>query len=224
MKRYAAFVAFIVLVLTPGTAALGQTTLLVSGGLNRASVAFSGDDVNELSENPEPAMRMWVGLAAAVPVSENWSLELGAGYSQKGRGGSFVVSEYGFEGTLEFENLLDYLEVAAHASRSFPLADRARVNLLAGPTLAMQQSCRSIFRFADEEMTEDCTDDDARRKIDLGLSGGMRIKIGLSEKVGFTVGALYTLGLLNLNTDADFDLIGKHRVLTLQAGLAYSIG
>lgn len=216
----AALVAIAVVTLAPGTAALGQTTLLVSGGLNRASVAVSGDDADELGDLG-PVTRMWVGLAASVPVSEDWDLELGAGLSQKGFGQS--LEGFDVEGTLE----LNYLEMTAHVGKSLPVADRASVKLLAGPALALRLSCRTTTRTPEEEKTEDCPEDedDQPRGTDMGLGGGVRLQIGLSEEVGLTVGAFYTLGLLNIDEeDDDFDLVIKNRALTLRAGLTFPIG
>ncbi len=119
---------------------------------------------------------------------------------------------------------LDCLEVTAHAGKSFPVADRVSVKLLAGPALAMRQSCRIVARTQEEEETEDCDEDDELRETDLGLGGGVRLQVDLSEEVGLTVGAHYTLGLLNVNEDDDFDLTMKNRALTLRAGLAFLIG
>lgn len=217
MKRHAALVAIAVVTLAPGTA-LGQTTLLVSGGLNRASVAVSGDDADEVGDIG-PVTRMWVGLAASVPVSEDWDLELGAGLSQKGFG--VIFDDFGFHVEASFE--IDYFEITAHAGKSLPVADRASVKLLVGPTLAMRLSCRITAKTPEEEKTEDC-DEDELRETDLGLSGGLRLRIGLSEEVGLTVGAFYTLGLPDLDEDDDYDITMKSRALTLRAGLAFPIG
>ncbi|MDE2975519.1 MAG: outer membrane beta-barrel protein [Gemmatimonadota bacterium] len=217
MKRHAALVAIAFVTLAPGTA-LGQTTLLVSGGLNRASMAVSGDDADEVGDI-SPVTRMWVGLAASVPVSEDWDLELGAGLSQKGFG--VIFDDFGFDFEASFE--IDYFEITAYAGKSLPVADRISVKLLVGPALAMRLSCRITAKTPEEEKTEDC-DEDEWRETDLGLGGGVRLRIGLSEEVGLTVGAFYTLGLPDLDEDDDFDITIKSRALTLRAGLAFPIG
>ena len=79
MKHFATVVALALLLLTPAPPAQGQTTLLVSAGLNRASVTIS----NRPNEVVEPAMRISIGLAAGISISEGWNAELGASYSQK---------------------------------------------------------------------------------------------------------------------------------------------
>ena len=116
----------------------------------------------------------------------------------------------------------DYLELTTLASKRFRAGDRVYVHLLAGPAPAFLMSCQVI----EGEDSEDCHDDldDGPRKVDLGLAGGIRFEIGLSEKVGLSVGALYNHGILNLNDSGDDDITIKNRGMTLRAGLAYSIG
>ncbi|MCE2398660.1 MAG: hypothetical protein J4F34_06450 [Gemmatimonadetes bacterium] len=97
------------------------------------------------------------------------------------------------------------------------------MSLLAGPALALELSCQTTLSYGGSEETDDCETDDGTRDTDLGLAGGVRLRMGLSERVGVTVGALYTLGLLNLAEDADDDGSLKIRVLTLGVGLAYAI-
>ena len=210
MNRFATSAAATLILLSPATSALGQTTLLISGGLSLASMTSSDEELNSLVES---SMGMSIGLTAGIPVSESLNLELGASYSQKG----FATAE----GTLD----LGYLDVTALASKPFPMSDRASVHLLAGPALAYKVSCQVTVSFEAEEFSEDCDDEFIMmRSMDLGLAGGVRFEIGLSEKAGLSVGAFYTYGLLNQNVDDNEALSIKHRVLTLRAGLAYSIG
>jgi len=219
VKRLATLVAVTATLLAPATPALAQSALLFSGGLNRASIAVTGGEY-ALLEYLEPVTRMSAGLAVEIPLSEGWNIELGGSYSQKG----YAIDdnpELGGSGS----GAIDYLEVTALASKPFPLGDRASVSLLAGPALALQVSCQTTTSFADSEETEDCGTDDGPRDTDLGLAGEVRLRMGLSEKVGVTVGALYTLGLQNLSEDEDVDddFSITSRVLTLGVGLAYAI-
>jgi len=217
VKRIAPLVAVTATLLLPATPALGQTALL-SFGLNRASVSVTGDE-EEAAEYLEPVVRMSAGLAVGIPLLEGWSAELGGSYSQKGY--AVDVPQFG-DGSVA----IDYLEVTALAGVAFPLGDRASVNLLAGPALAMQLSCQVTLSFEGSEETEDCDPDDrddGPKDSDLGLAGGVRFRIGLSEEMGVTVGALYTLGLQSLFEGVDEDDNAKNRVMTLSAGLAYTI-
>ena len=131
MNRLATTAAATVLLLLPATAALGQSQLLVSGGLNRASVASSEDT----GDAQKSVMRLAIGLAVGIPVSEGLNLQLGASYSQKGFG-------LGAEGFGEVTTEIDYLELTALVSKPFPVGDRASAYLLAGPALALKLSCQ----------------------------------------------------------------------------------
>ena len=191
-------------------AALAQTTFTVAGGLNLASVAASADE----GVTPESVTRLVVGVSVGISMSEGLGLHLGAGYSQKG----FAASAFGADVTTE----IDYLELTALAGMPLSLGERSSVHLLAGPALAFKLSCGASATFMGEGLSEDCGDD-GPKSMDLGLTGGARLEIGLSEKMGFSVGALYNLGLLNMD-DGDGSGTIKSRVMTLQAGIVLSAG
>lgn len=201
--------ATITLPLWPG-ATLAQTTFTVAGGLNMASVALSEDE----GLSPESVTRLALGVSAGIPMSERLELHLGAGYSQKG----FSASAFGVDITTE----IDYLELTALAGLPLSAGERASVHLLAGPALAFKLSCRGSASFMGEGLSEDCGDD-GPKSMDLGLAGGARLEIGLSERMGVSLGALYNLGLMNMEDSDDSGTI-KSRVLTLQAGVVFSGG
>ena len=190
-------------------AAVAHTRLTVAGGVNLASAAVSEDEGLSL----ESVTRLAIGVSAGIPMSARLELHLGAGYSQKG----FAVSAFGADAATE----IDYLELSALAGMPFSVGERASLHLLAGPALAFKLSCGVSATFMGEELSEDCGDD-GPKSMDLGLAGGARLEIGLSEKMGISVGALYNLGLLNMD-DSDGSETIKSRVMTLQAGVVYSI-
>ena len=193
----------------PG-AALAQTTLTFAGGLNMASVALSPDE----GVSSESVTRLAIGVSAGIPMSERLGLHLGAGYSQKG----FSASGFGVDITTE----IDYLEFTALAGIPLSGGERASVHLLAGPALALKLSCQASASFMGESLSDDCGDD-GPKSMDLGLAGGARLEFGLSEKMGVSLGALYNLGLTNMD-DGDGSETIKNRVLTLQAGVVFSGG
>ena len=141
-------------------------------------------------------------------------LHLGAGYSQKG----FAASAFGADVTTE----IDYLELTVLAGMPLSLGERSSVQLLAGPALAFKLSCGVSATFMGESLSGDCGDD-GPKSMDMGLAGGARLEIGLSETMGLSVGALYNLGLLNMDDSGGSGTV-KSRVMTLQAGFVFSGG
>lgn len=190
-------------------AAQAQTNLTVVGGLNLASVATDTDGLS-----PESVTRLALGASVDIPVADRIGLHVGAAYSQKG----FAIAAFGAEATTR----IDYLEFTALAGLPISVAERASVHILAGPALALKVSCDVSASFLGEEINEDCGDD-GPKGMDLGLAGGARLEFGVSEKMGVSVGALYNLGLTNMDDSGAGESI-KSRVMTLQAGIVYSIG
>ncbi len=201
----------ITLAATGPDAAVAQTELTVAGGLNMASVAV---DTEGLTISPESVTRFAIGASAERPISERFGVHLGAGYSQKG----FAVDVFGVATTTE----VDYLELTALAGMPFPVSEQASLHLLAGPALAFKVSCGVSGDYMGEEVGEDCGAD-GPKSMDFGLTGGARLEFGMSERMGLSVGALYNLGLTNMD-DTDADGTIKNRVMSLQAGIVYSIG
>ncbi|MXW17902.1 MAG: PorT family protein [Gemmatimonadetes bacterium] len=191
-------------------AALAQTTVTISGGLNMASVALSEDE----GVSPESVTRLAIGMSAGIPMSERLGLHLGAAYSQKG----LSANVFGADITTE----INYLEFTALAGIPLSSGDRASVHLLAGPALAFKLSCQASASFMGESLSEDCGDD-GPKSMDLGLAGGARLEIGLSARLGVSLGALYNLGLTNMD-DGDGSGTIRSRVLTLQAGVVLTGG
>ncbi len=223
---------------TPGAPVRAQTTLSLTGGVNRTSLDTDADGASSVFES---LTRMSIGLAATLPVSNRFGLQLGGRYVQKG-GRLDVLGVLGMMGNMfgGFEEMppgasfdadyqMDYVELSALARVGFPLSgDRVSGHLLAGPALGLQSSCKGVVRLSglDEppvNVSSDC--DEAGldfRKIDVGLAGGAGIDIGLTGSVNVHLGLLYTLGLSNVFED--FGGSAKHRALTLRTGLVLPIG
>lgn len=167
-----------------------------------------------LSISPESVTRLAIGASLEVPMSDRFGLHLGGAYSQKG----FGIDAFGATATTE----IDYLELTALGGMPLSVSDQATVHLLAGPALAFKVSCGVSASFMGENLSEDCGDD-GPKSMDLGLMGGARLEFAVSEKMGLSIGALYNLGLTNMDDSGDEATI-KSRVMTLQAGVVYSIG
>ena len=191
-------------------AAMAQTRLTVAGGLNLATVDSGRGGLDPGIGHPAGNR----GQRRNPDVGE-------VGTSPRCRllpEGLRSISAFGVSVTTE----IDYLEVTALAGIPFSVSERASVHLLAGPALAFKLSCQASATFLGEDLSEDCGDD-GPKAMDLGLVGGARLEFGVSDKMGVSVGALYNFGLLNMD-DSGSDETVKNRVMSLQAGIVYSIG
>ena len=227
--------------LAPGpTPVCAQATLSLTGGVNRTSL---GTDADGASRAPifESLTRMSIGLAATLPVSDRFGLQLGGRYAQKG-GRLDVLGVLGTMGDMfgGFEEMppgasfdadyqMDYVELSALARVGFPLSgDRVSGHLLAGPALGLRSSCEGVVRLSglDEpafNVSSDCDEAGVDiGTIDLGLAGGAGIDIGLTDSIDAQLGLLYTLGLSNVFKDVGGS--AKHRALTIRTGLVLPIG
>ena len=218
-----------------------QTTLSLTGGVNLTSLA--ADTEGTLAPGFESLTRMSIGLAATIPVSDRFGLQLGGRYAQKGGRldvlGLMAMMDdiFGFGGfeemppgaSFEADYEMDFVEFSALARVGFPLSgDRVSGHLLAGPALGLLSSCEGVARISglDEpavNVSSDCDESGLDfRKIDVGLAGGAGIDIGLTDSIDAHLGLLYTLGLSNVSEDIGGSL--KHRALSIRAGLAFPIG
>ena len=223
MKRLLPPLLATILLLLTGTPAFGQVSLAVTGGMNIASLNVSTDD--GFVPDFQSVMRLSIGLAANIAASENWGVQLGGSYTQKG--GSFSFSEQGMSAEARVE--IEYVEFMALGRAQFPVSgDRISAHLLAGPALALQSSCQltgkaTVPDGSTLEITEDCEEaTDLNRSYDLGLAGGGGFEIKVLDTLGMSFDVLYTYGLLDLDLSDSASM--KQRALTLRAGLVYSIG
>ena len=224
MKRFATPLLTTFLLLLTVTPAFSQVSLAVTGGVNIASLDISTD--SDFVPDIQSVTRLSIGLAANIPASESWGLQLGGSYSQKG--GRFEISEQGVSAESRVET--DYLEFTVLGRARFPVSgDRVSAHLLAGPALALESSCQLTAKATGLdagtfEFTEDCDGATGldRSTYDLGLAGGGGLEIKLLDTLGMSFGLLYTYGLLDLDK-SDSDSL-KQRALSLRAGLVYSIG
>lgn len=215
-----------------------QTTLSLTGGVNRTSLNVDADGA--FSPDLESLTRMSVGLAATIPVSDRFGLQLGGRYAQKGgRLDVIGVLEMGDmmggledipSGTsLHADIKMDYVELTVLARVGFPLSgDRVSGHLLAGPTLGVRSSCEFGVSFSGPDIPAFDVESDCEemefdfRPLDFGLAGGAGIDIGLTDSIDAHLGLLYTLGFADISEDVDDTT--RHRALTIQAGLAIPIG
>lgn len=228
-----------VLLTLEATPVRAQATLSLTGGVNLTSLDTDSDGTR--FPGFESLTRMSIGLAATLPVSDRFGLQLEGRYAQKGGrldvlGVMAMMGDMfgGFEemppgASFDADYQMDFVELSALARVGFPLSgDRVSGHLLAGPALGLRASCEGVVRLSglDEppfNVSSDC--DEAGLDfgtIDLGLAGGAGIDIGLTDSVDAHLGLLYVLGLSNVAED--FGGSAKHRALTIRAGLGLPIG
>ena len=217
-----------------------QATLSLLGGVNRTSLSTDADGASRAPVF-ESLTRMSIGLAATLPVSDRFGLQLGGRYAQKG-GRLDVLGVLGMMGDMfgGFEDMppgasfdadyeMNFVELSALARIGFPLSDnRVSGHLLAGPALGLRSSCEAVVRLSglDEppvNVSSDCDEGGLDLgTIDVGLAGGAGIDIAVTDSIDAQLGLLYTLGLSNVFED--FGGSAKHRALTIRAGLGLPIG
>lgn len=189
-----------------------QAELSLTGGV---SLSAENGDAPVGGEFDSVVTRMFVGLAATIPVSDRrFGLQFGGRYAQKGGGSRHGVDRHIHTEYVEFMAL-------ARATLSDD-RDGVSVHLLAGPALGLLVGCRFDVEHFDRGDALNC--DQAwvhYRRLDVGLAGGAEIDIGLTDSVKARLGALYTHGLSDISkADERGDDTVRNRSLTIHAGLA----
>ena len=242
MKQVAPLVLASSFLLSPFPAS--AQTLSLTGGVNFTSVATE----TGLSANYDSAKRLFTGVAATVPIAGSFRIRLGASLSQKGNFYALdqIVPDdpnYPTFGTLEpyldLHLRMGYVEFTALASLASPVSGGpVAVRVLAGPAIGLLASCKATRTKYEEgrpstTMTVSCPDEAQIATLDLGLAAGAGLNVELTDRLGVTADLLYTHGLRDAgdvwvgsdpgDINRELDLSAKHRTLTLNTGLTYSI-
>ena len=221
MKRIAIAVLAIAPLLLPVTPALGQTVVALTGGWNLASLALEirGDDAS-----PRSITRHSIGLAATIPMSERLGLYLGGTYSEKGAVVRDRALGFLFQGALE----IDYLELSVLGmAKVLESDDGVVLHFLVGPAVATQASCKWNTKLTSEDETvrerrTDCPDNTAS-SFDFGVAGGGLLEMWISDRLGISLSALHTRGLLDIDEGSE-DYTMRNRTWSLRTGILFSIG
>ena len=235
MRRLPTPLLAVALVAASGAAATGQTTVALTGGVTLASldVTWEGDAIRAPSF--ESATRPTMGLAFTLPLRKGLDVRFDGRYTRKG-------ARWSGREPLEFASGLriGYLELATLLKLRLPLAAEALSWYVeAGPAAAYARSCGLKEAVVVEGLAKavkwGCGSRGLRLKdLDWGVSGGVGFEIGLSQHLGVSLGLLYSLGLRNVASSFTRVSTGrptaihtssiKNRAITLQAGIARSIG
>ena len=174
-----------------------------------------------LSESGEadPATRVGGGISLDFPFSDNVGFRTGAFYVRKG----LVFSE---EIPVSGGTYFDYLELPALFRLGIPVDGSARPYALLGPTVGINVGCRIDADIGQGPISQDCEDlGESLRKLDLGLTGGLGVAIGLSGGASIRLEALYNLGLLPVDSGrVTSSTDEKNRAATGMVGIAFPIG
>ena len=218
MKSIASAFLAAALLLSPGTSALAQTTLALTGGVNLATLGFDGpggrSDANFIR-------RPSLGLAAAIPVWKRLSVHLEGGYS--GKGASFRDGFLDYRGSLK----LDYLELwLMGKAQVFRSGDGAELHLLAGPAWASRTSCRrqaQVTVLGGTATGQGGCDASSTSSSDFGMAGGAWLEMWVSDRLGLLLSGRYTLGIHDIDERVD-NVTMKNRAWSLHTGALFSIG
>ena len=206
-----------------GAPLAGQITIAVSAGTTVSQLAVTGAEI----VGEESRTGISLGASLTLPLSRNLALRLGGAYSP--RGNTLAVSQLG-----DLTYRLDYLEFSALGRASVPVAGGPiSLHLLAGPAVGFRTSCEGEVDFEVQQVTivDECDYDGSEydtirtpsKTLDFGMVGGVGADFMPTQRLGFSLDLLYTLGLRSIY-DGDFDRTAKNRAVTVQAGLVFRIG
>ncbi len=214
----------LVLVLAPLASAQGRVRVGIVGGINRANIRFSGDDITA-----DAITRSALGGVVDVALGDRLAIRMEPMYVQKGGdvGETHNPSVTGRlnTGILELPLLLKLSE-----------GDEVKPYILAGPSLGLRLNENIEMYTGNETYTGDMTD--VTEPLDFGLVFGAGVSFPLRSAAGF-VECRYTLGLSNRmkggsilvtgpagTADMDFGADDKFKMRGLQVlvGLTLRLG
>lgn len=202
--RIATFACLLAMI-GPATATAQYLSLGLRGGASVSTMSITG-------VSPENRTGFLVGPTATLWRSDAFGVQFDALYVRKG-----FNPPAGTTDTLR----LSYVEVPIVALFHFPSVARGmlQARLQAGPSFALRIQCD--VRGGGATGIETC-DPDAVSTFDVGIVGGVGLKIGRGRG-GVIVDATYTYGLLNANISETSDQSARNRALMVSAGYVFPI-
>ena len=191
-----------------------QTMVGIRAGLNRSTV--SAED----APSQEARMGMIVGVDAALPLANSVELRVGGSYAQKGSGASDVGI-----GSISLE--MDYFQLSALTRLGTPRdGGGPSFGVLFGPWAAFNLSCNAsanldFGEFGSVNESASCENPDPTA-MDFGVAAGAGAELAVSESLRLGLDIVYSMGFANIAQDEPDS--GKHRTLTIQAGVVIPLG
>ena len=177
---------FTAALLTPAAVAAQDTAIAIKGGLNISNISFDEEDESLAKDSKNGLI---IGVSFRKDFKPKVGLQIEGLYAKVGSKLLFTD-----DGTNALRVGIDYVQVPVLISFMAAKTDTTRLRLFAGPTFA--------FKAADDAhltLTGFESDEDRNLKgFDTGLTFGA--EIGIKK---FLVDLRYTLGLMNINGDAD---------------------
>ncbi len=182
----------------------------IKGGVNFANMSFS---TSGMDISPKSIVGLHLGLVFDFKMQENLNFNAGFLYSLKGckfKGSLIDGASSANDGTLTF----NYFEIPLNFAYKFPINDKSKFFIQAGPYLA--------YAMSGKDKTGSETQD-----IKFGNNQWKRFDYGLGFGAGLEFGAIvtslnYELGLANLSDDSSADMKIKNKVF--QISIAYMFG
>lgn len=209
MTRFTAPLATAALLLGLALPLTGQASFGVKAGMNIATLG--GDDVGDVDSRTG----LVVGGLVHYRLSDLLAVQPELLYSQKGAKFSETLFGEPISGTFK----LDYLEVPVLLRVDVPTGGpELRPSVHAGPTFALELSCKVSFSGFGESGTEDCDSDidSDRRTVDLGMALGGGLDVAFRGGT-LLIEARYTLGLRTLDSSSNPEDV-KNRVWSITFG------
>lgn len=204
----------------PVSAAAGQTTFTLHGGLSRLMLAEILDQ-STLLVTRRPIVGVQAGFGASFQLTPpeaiyTFGVRVSGTYAQ--RGAAHTVRDR--RTLVRMHNVL----VSVQYDMRFPfLWGRLTTNLTAGPTVGRMLSCNLEIEDVEDEVYDNspCPEGEFR-KLDYGLTLGGGLEWGVTDQMGITAGLQYHWGAIDIGKSADTRIL--NRTLALQGGLVYHIG
>ena len=203
--------------------AVGQLAVSGAVGINFAGAAVTSGQARDFESVTGTAF----GLGVIFGAEKVLGVHLGTAYSP--RGATWL------DGGERFTVDVDYFEIAALARARASLGGSTFGLLLVGPTLGVRGRCRLKVAQADLSISSPCSGlfpgatVAMGRESDIALSLGGGVETEVGERLGAFLSLVFSIGLVDVLAESGwrhFDggpYTAKHRVASLQAGVAYRV-
>ena len=201
-------VAFLLLV-CPQVGLGAQTTVGLRAGLSIGT--FGGGPI---AASYDYSGGVSVGTYLDLSMSERLGLQIGFGYTEKG---ADLTADTEL-GTLNWRNPIGYLEIPVLLRLDMAPGRRVSPQILFGPAVSFKTSCEWKTEISGSPFRSSCDEPGFEvRTVDFGATGGLSLKVALSERIALVGGSFYVFGLRSIGKGGDSV---KNRAFSVTVGLA----